>query len=225
MKILEAKNIHKIYNPNSPEPVHALKGVSLSLENGEFVALVGRSGSGKSTLLYQLALLDTPNKGVVFIDGVDTSKLSDTERVNFRLGNIGYVFQDYALLPELTLFENVSLPLVALGMPLAEVKKKVENTLKKLGLEGLGEHLPGELSGGQKQRGSIARAIVSEPKLLFADEPTANLDSVSSKQVLEAFKDLNKRYGQTILMVTHEPEDEQYVDRVLELKDGVLINQ
>ncbi len=225
MKILEAKNIHKIYNSNSPEPVHALKGVSLSLENGEFVALVGRSGSGKSTLLYQLALLDTPNKGVVFIDGVDTSKLSDTERVNFRLGNIGYVFQDYALLPELTLFENVSLPLVALGMPLAEVKKKIENTLKKLGLEGLGEHLPGELSGGQKQRGSIARAIVSEPKLLFADEPTANLDSVSSKQVLEAFKDLNKRYGQTILMVTHEPEDEQYVDRVLELKDGVLINQ
>ncbi len=225
MKILEAKNIHKIYNSNSPEPVHALKGVSLSLENGEFVALVGRSGSGKSTLLYQLALLDTPNKGVVFIDGVDTSKLSDTERVNFRLGNIGYVFQDYALLPELTLFENVSLPLVALGMPLTEVKKKVENTLKKLGLEGLGEHLPGELSGGQKQRGSIARAIVSEPKLLFADEPTANLDSVSSKQVLEAFKDLNKRYGQTILMVTHEPEDEQYVDRVLELKDGVLINQ
>jgi len=224
MKILEAKNIHKIYNPNSPEPVHALKGVSLSLESGEFVALVGRSGSGKSTLLYQLALLDTPNEGVVLIDGVDTSKLSDTERVNFRLGNIGYVFQDYALLPELTLFENVSLPLVASGMPLAEVKKKVENTLEKLGLAGLEEHLPGELSGGQKQRGSIARAIVSEPKLLFADEPTANLDSVSSKQVLEAFKDLNKKYGQTILMVTHEPEDEQYVDRVLELKDGVLVN-
>ncbi len=225
MKILEAKNIHKIYNPDSPEPVHALKGVSFALEKGEFVALVGRSGSGKSTLLYQLALLDTPNEGVVFIDGVNVSKLSDVEKTNFRLGNIGYVFQDYALLPELTLFENVALPLVVSGMSLAEVKKKVENTLEKLGLAGLGEHLPSELSGGQKQRGSIARAIASEPKLLFADEPTANLDSISSKQVLEAFKDLNKKYGQTILMVTHEPEDEQYVDRVVELKDGVLKNQ
>ena len=222
--ILKVRNLHKTYNPNSDAPVHALRGVDLEVEHGEFIALMGRSGSGKSTFLHQVALLDTPSKGEIFINGKNVAYLSESEKSDFRLEFIGYIFQDYALLPELTTFENIALPLLASGASKSDIKQKVENAMKNVGLENLGKHLPRELSGGQKQRVAVARAIVNKPQILFADEPTANLDSVSSKQVLDTLKSLSVEFGQTVIMVTHEEEDRQYVDRVVTLKDGKLIS-
>jgi len=220
--ILEVENLKKVYNPNSPAPVHALRGVSLKVKRGEFVALMGRSGSGKSTFLHQVALLDEPSSGEIKINGKPVAYMSEEEKSEFRLEFIGYIFQDYALLPELNLFENVALPLIAGGLSFKEYQPMVNEAIKSVGLEGLEKHLPGELSGGQQQRVSIARAIANKPQLLFADEPTANLDSESSEQILEALKKLNTEYKQTIIMVTHEPDDEKYVDRTIWLKDGVL---
>ena len=220
--ILEVDNIHKIYNPESEEPVHALKGISVKFKKGEFIALMGRSGSGKSTFLHQVALLDSPTKGVIKIGGREVSSITEKEKTNFRLNSIGYIFQDYALLPELTLFENIALPMMALGVEKEKYSLDVMGVIKKVGLEGLGHHLPGQLSGGQQQRVSIARAIVNKPAILFADEPTANLDSDSSKIVLDTMRSLVDDYGQTIIMVTHEEDDMKYVDRSIWLKDGKL---
>ena len=220
--ILEVENLKKTYNPNSPAPVHALKQVDMKIKRGEFVALMGRSGSGKSTLLHQAALLDTPSSGLIKINGKDVAYMSEKEKAGFRLNFIGYIFQDYALLPELNLLENVALPLMTAGVSKKEYLRLSQEAINSVGLEGSEKHLPGELSGGQKQRASVARAIVNKPQLLFADEPTANLDSESSAQVLQTLKKLNQDFNQTIIMVTHEPEDKQYVDRTLYLKDGVL---
>ncbi len=222
--ILEVENLHKTYNPDSISPVLALKGINIKFEKGEFVALMGRSGSGKSTFLHQVALLDTPTKGNIIFDGKNISDLDDEEKNKFRLDSIGYIFQDYALLPELNLFENISLPMMAKGVEEEEYKKDVLDVIKKVGLEGLENNLPSELSGGQQQRVSIARAIVNKPKILFADEPTANLDSESSKSVLDTMRSLVKDYGQTVIMVTHEQEDDDIVDRTIWLKDGVIEN-
>jgi len=220
--ILKVENICKVYNPNSPEPVHALKNISLKFKKGEFIALMGRSGSGKSTFLHQVALLDVPTSGSVQISGKHVSDMSDAEKTEFRLNFIGYIFQDYALLPELTLFENVALPMQALGYSKAEYSDDVVATIEKVGLAGLEHHLPSQLSGGQQQRVSIARAIVNKPAILFADEPTANLDTESSQAVLDTMRDLVDNFDQTIIMVTHEPDDMEYVDRSIWLKDGEL---
>lgn len=220
--ILEVKNIHKIYNPNSTKPIYALKGINVKIKKGEFVALTGRSGSGKSTFLHQVALLDVPTKGEIKINNQDVSQMSDKEKTDFRLNFIGYIFQDYALLPELTLFENIALPMMALGYHKKEYEKDVLDVISKVGLNGLENHLPGELSGGQQQRVSIARSIVNKPDILFADEPTANLDSESAKVVLGTLKDLVDNFSQTIIMVTHEPDDMKYIDRSVWLKDGEI---
>ncbi len=220
--ILKAKGIVKTYNPESVKPVRALRGVSLELRQGEFVALMGRSGSGKSTLLHQLALLDRPTKGYIEIEGRDVSRLNEKERAKFRLDVIGYIFQDYALMPELTLYENIALPLMTIGQTKKQYDKNVRKIIKRVGLEGRENNLPAELSGGEQQRVSIARAIINKPSILFADEPTANLDSEAAKVVLEVMRELVDNYGQTIVMVTHEPDDKKYVDRVLWLKDGKL---
>ena len=220
--ILQVDTINKIYNQKSDEPVHALKNISLSIKKGLFVALMGRSGSGKSTFLHQVALLDTPTSGSIYINGKKVSDMNEQEKTDFRLNLIGYIFQDYALLPELTLFENVALPMQALGYSKEEYIDDVMSTIEKVGLAGLEHHLPSQLSGGQQQRVSIARAIVNKPAILFADEPTANLDTDSSKAVLDTMRDLVDNFGQTIIMVTHEPDDMKYVDKSVWLRDGEL---
>lgn len=220
--ILQSKKLVKTYKINTPSPVYALRGVNVQLKKGEFVALMGRSGSGKSTFLHQLALLDVPTSGHIEINGVDVSKLTEKERSKFRLQVLGYVFQDYALIPELTLFENIALPMMALGLSRSEYDSDVREIIRRVGLDGREGNVPSELSGGEQQRVSIARAIVNKPAILFADEPTANLDSEAAEAVLEVMRELVNKYGQTIIMVTHEPDDREYVDRVIWLKDGVI---
>jgi putative ABC transport system ATP-binding protein len=218
--IIKVKNLKKTYE--GKVPTHALKNINFSVNKGEFVALMGRSGSGKSTLLHQLGLLDMPTTGEIIMDGIDLVKFSEKEKSDFRLRKLGYVFQSYALLPELTALESVYLPLMLLGINKKEYIKKASDILAKVGLGDRLHHLPKEMSGGEQQRVAIARALVNNPTILFADEPTANLDTESSEIILKLFKKLNKEIGQTIIMVTHEPDDKKYVDRVIWLKDGVI---
>ncbi len=200
-----------------------LKAINLEIKTGEFVAIIGPSGAGKSTLLYQLSLLDNPTSGQVFIDNVDTSKLRDVEKTEMRLLTLGYVFQDYALLPELDALENVALPMIMSGLTKEMAFKKAEIAMERLDLLGKKNNLPSQLSGGQQQRVSIARAIAHEPKIIFADEPTANLDSESAKPVIDAFLDLH-REGETIVMITHEDEYAKKAERIVMLKDGIIVS-
>ena len=218
--IIEVKNLKKTYG--GKVPTYALKNINFGVKKGEFVALMGRSGSGKSTLLHQLGLLDVPTAGEVIMNGVNLMSFSEKEKSDFRLEKLGYVFQAYALLPELTALESVFLPLMLSGASKKEYIKKASEMLDKVGLGDRLHHLPKEMSGGEQQRVAIARALVNNPMILFADEPTANLDSESSLVILKLFRELNKDIGQTIIMVTHEPDDKQYVDRVIWLKDGVI---
>ncbi len=199
-----------------------LKSISLEIKTGEFVAIIGPSGAGKSTLLYQLSLLDTPTSGEVFINEIRASSLSEAAKTDFRLRELGYVFQDYALLPELQAIENVALPMLMQGMSKSDAFKKAQAALARVNLSDKIHNLPNQLSGGQQQRVSIARAIAHDPHILFADEPTANLDSTSAGPVIDSFIELHKS-GQTIIMVTHEEEYAQKTDRILSLKDGVLV--
>jgi putative ABC transport system ATP-binding protein len=208
---------------NGQNITQVLKGVDFSAKKGEFVAIMGRSGAGKSTFMYQMSLLDEPNSGKIYIDGEEVHNLSEKEKMNFRLAKFGYVFQDYALLPELTALENVELPLL---MENITTKEANDLATKALVMVGLGErlnNLPSQLSGGEQQRVSIARAIAHNPDILFADEPTANLDSESSKTVMNIFKELHKQ-GQTIIMVTHEEEYGRLADRIVRLDDGRIIS-
>lgn len=221
--IIEVKKLKKTYGGKIP--THALKGVSFEVEKGEFIALMGRSGSGKSTLLHQLGLLDSPSSGDIIIDGINTINFTKKQKNEFRLKKLGYVFQAYALLPELTAIESIYLPLMLSGVPKSQYIKKALEMLEKVGLSERRNHLPKEMSGGEQQRVAIARALINEPAILFADEPTANLDSESSETILKLFKKLNKEIGQTIIMVTHEPDDKKYVDRVIWLKDGVITSE
>jgi putative ABC transport system ATP-binding protein len=221
--IIEVKKLKKTYDGKIP--THALKGVSFGVKKGEFIALMGRSGSGKSTLLHQLGLLDSPSSGDIIIDGINTINFTKKQKNEFRLKKLGYVFQAYALLPELTALESIYLPLMLSGVSKSQYIKKALEMLEKVGLSERRNHLPKEMSGGEQQRVAIARALINEPAILFADEPTANLDSESSETVLKLFKKLNKEIGQTIIMVTHEPDDKKYVDRVIWLKDGIITSE
>jgi len=216
--MIEVIDLHKTYGRGDCATL-ALKGVNLRVLPGEFVAIMGRSGSGKSTLLHILGLLDLPTSGEFLVRGQDMLGLNETERARFRLQEFGYVFQEYSLLPGMTMLENVCVPAIGLGRD-TNVKKRATELLKVVGLEHRLKHQPSEVSGGEQQRAAIARALINQPRILFADEPTASLDLASAKTVLELFKKLNKGLGQTIVMVTHEPDDLEYVDRAIWLKEG-----
>lgn len=220
--MIEIKNITRSFTVGE-STIHALKSVSFNVKEGEFVSITGKSGSGKSTLLYQLGLLDHPTSGTIHIAGKLVTKMSGKERTFFRLKELGYVFQDYALLPSLTALENVMVPLLMMGYSKSEAMKKSKESMEKIGLGERIHNLPSQLSGGQQQRVAIARAINHDPQILFADEPTANLDSETSLAVLKNFIDLHKS-GQTIVMVTHEKEYAEMTDRIITLADGVVIS-
>ncbi|MGB8218114.1 MAG: ABC transporter ATP-binding protein [Candidatus Methanoperedens sp.] len=219
--ILEIKGLSRIYGMGEVK-VKALNKVSFDILRGDFVAIMGKSGSGKSTLLHQLGLLDMPNSGEIIFDGKNILEQSESRKAKFRLSKFGYVFQEYALLPELTALENVYLPAMALGRKKEEYLKAGTIALEQVGLGTRLHHRPREMSGGEQQRVAIARALINKPDILFADEPTANLDSASSKQIIELFQKLNRETRLTILMVTHEPDDMEYVSTVVWLKDGEL---
>ncbi len=219
--MIHVDNLSKIFASGDAE-IRAVDAVSFDIPEGQFVAITGRSGSGKSTLLYQLGLLDHPTSGTITIDGIDITTLSEKEQTSLRLHALGYIFQDYAILPSLTALENVMVPLLMQGISESDARHKAELALKRVGLGDRMHNVPGALSGGQQQRVSIARAIGHNPKIVFADEPTANLDSETSRTVLQAFLDLNKE-GQTIIMVTHEPEYADLTDRIITLADGKIV--
>ena len=222
--MIEAKNLIKNYY-SGQLVTNVLRGINLNVKNGEFLAIMGKSGAGKSTLLYQLSLLDNPTTGEIIIDNVDTAKLSEKARTDFRLKRLGYVFQDYALLPELSAEENVLIPLLMLGDSKLEAQLKAHQALKAVGLDHRHDNRPSQLSGGEQQRVSIARAIAQEPDILFADEPTANLDSTSSDEVIGVISKLHKEKGQTTIMVTHEREYAIYADRIIHIADGQIVKE
>jgi putative ABC transport system ATP-binding protein len=220
--MIEIENLKKTYHMGAVD-VKALDGVTLDIEKGEFLGIMGPSGSGKTTLLHMLGLLDEPTSGRIVIDGTNINKLTDYEKTMFRLYKLGYVFQDYALVPELTVMENVSLPaMLREDRTEAEYKEGSYRILQQIGLCDRRDHLPGELSGGQQQRVSIARAMVNHPDILFADEPCANLDSENSKMVLDLFRTINEEMQQTIVMVSHEDWHKKYFHRIVYLRDGLI---
>ena len=220
--MIKIKNLTKIFKTPAGDFV-ALKDLSFEVKTGQFLSIVGRSGSGKSTLLYQISLLDTPSSGSIVIDEQELTNLTSEEKTLFRLNNLGYVFQDYALIPTLSAKENVAVPLIMMGLSTNAAYEQAMESLEAVGLADKAENTPARLSGGQQQRVSIARAIVTKPKILFADEPTANLDIDSSDKVLKVFEKLNKE-GLTIIMVTHEEEYAKRSDRVVTLSDGVILS-
>ncbi|WP_069131557.1 ABC transporter ATP-binding protein [Rhodohalobacter halophilus] len=218
--MIRAKQLTKVYRTEEIETT-ALNRLDLVVDEGEFVAIMGPSGCGKSTLLNIMGLLDSPTDGEYIFLNQETSDFSERDRAKLRMGNIGFIFQNFNLIDELTVFENVELPLEYLGMKPKKSKEKVEQALEHMGMTARRNHFPNQLSGGQQQRAAIARAVVTEPKLILADEPTGNLDSGHGTEVMELLSALNSR-GTTIVMVTHSPVDAEFADRIIHLKDGMI---
>ena len=218
---IRADAVSKIYRLGSVE-VPALFDVSLAVDTGEMACITGKSGSGKSTLLRQLGLIDRPTHGRIELEGREVSGLSESRRAALRLDRLGYVFQEYALIPSLTALENVYLPALMQGRGRAACRARAAELLGQVGLSDRMKHRPKELSGGEQQRVAIARALVNEPVIIFADEPTANLDSTSGRTVMETLTRLNGELGVTIVFVSHDPEDRRWATRVLSLRDGRL---
>ena len=219
--LIELKNIYKIYHMGDEE-VRASDGVSLSIDRGEFVAIVGKSGSGKSTLMNIIGALDVPTEGEYILGGEDVSEMSDDQLAQIRNKMIGFIFQQYNLLPKLNLLENVELPLLYAGVPVQERKERALKSLAKVGLEEKWKNLPNQLSGGQQQRVSIGRAIVKNPDILLCDEPTGALDYNTSKEILKLIEDVNVKYGNTVIMVTHNEAIRHMADHVIKLRDGAV---
>lgn len=219
--LIKAIGITKSYSLGK-QSVSALCGVDLDVEQGEFIAIMGPSGSGKSTLMNILGCLDTPTSGQYFLDSIEVSKLSDKELAHIRNKKIGFVFQVFYLLPRATALSNVELPLIYAQVSAKERRKRAEEALKLVGLETRMTHKPNELSGGERQRVAIARAIVNDPNIIFADEPTGNLDSKTGAEIMNIFVDLHKR-GRTIVLVTHDPNIASYAQRTIKLLDGKIV--
>jgi len=219
--VIQLDHIHKTYTMGDVE-VHALRGVSLQIAAGEFVAIMGTSGSGKSTMMNILGCLDRPTRGTYILDGRDVSQLSKDERADIRCGKIGFVFQGFNLLSRTSALENVELPMLYGGSPNAEREQRALEALTAVGLAGREQNHPNQLSGGQQQRVAVARALVNNPALILADEPTGNLDSRTSIEVMEIFQRLNRERGITLVLVTHEPDIAEYADRVIVFKDGKI---
>ena len=222
MSILETKDLRKIYGSGDTE-VRALDGVNLSVENGEFLAIVGTSGSGKSTLLHMLGGLDRPTSGSVTVDGKNIFELKDEALTIFRRRKIGFVFQSYNLVPVLNVYENIVLPIQLDGRKVDE--KFIAQIVKTLGLDGRLDALPNQLSGGQQQRVAIARALAAAPAIILADEPTGNLDSKTSQDVLSLLKVTSQKFSQTIVMITHNEEIAQLADRIIRIEDGRIVTR
>jgi putative ABC transport system ATP-binding protein len=218
---IHLENVHKTYDLGEFQ-VHALRGVSLDIYPGEFVAIMGASGSGKSTLMNILGCLDKPTKGHYFLDGKDVSVLSKSELAGIRSHKIGFVFQQFNLLSRTSALENVELPTIYSGVPVEERGRRAQAALERVGLADRAGHYPSQLSGGQQQRVAIARALVNNPALLLADEPTGNLDSRTSVEIMDIFQKLNTEQGLTVVIVTHEPDIAQYAKRALEFRDGKM---
>jgi len=222
MPLIQVKNLTKTFIDGEKE-TRVLKNIDFSAEQREWISIMGRSGAGKSTLMYQMSLLDDPTSGEVYLFGRDTHNMSANEKTLFRLSELGFVFQDYALLPDLTALENVAVPLMMQGKYKKEAYSKAQTSLEKVGLGHRLDNLPSQLSGGEQQRTSIARALAHNPKILFADEPTANLDNESSRTIMRLFQEVH-RQGQTIIMVTHEEEYSSLSERIILLDDGKVIS-
>jgi putative ABC transport system ATP-binding protein len=224
MHIITGKNIERWFGKENLR-THVLRGIDITISEGEFVAIMGKSGAGKSTLMYQLSVLDTPSSGDIEINGVCVSRLTEAERTEFRLHTLGYVFQDYALVPDLSAEENVALPLLMKGGVWAEALASARQAIDSVDMAGKYSNLPSQLSGGEQQRIAIARALASEPKIIFADEPTANLDSVSGQIVIDLLTKLHREHGQTIVMVTHEREYAMNCGRIIHMEDGLIVHE
>jgi len=221
MEVVKIENVTRAYQVGKLE-TQALRGVNLTIENGEFTALVGPSGSGKTTLLQMIGCLDQPTKGNVFINGKEATKLNRNQRADLRRETIGFVFQFFALIPTLTAYENVEMPLLLNALGAADRKKRVNEMLEAVGLNDHSHHRPDQLSGGQQQRVAVARALSINPKLVLADEPTANLDTENGKQVMEIMQKLNQETGVTFVFATHDPRVIGYAKRVVTLQDGLI---
>jgi putative ABC transport system ATP-binding protein len=219
--MISIRNLNKVYKTGSVE-VHALKNVSLEIKHGEFIAIMGHSGSGKSTLMNILGCLDRPTSGEYLLEGIDIKDQSQDELSLIRNKKIGFVFQAFNLIPRINVLKNVELPMIYAKTKVSQRRKRAVELLEKVGLGERTEHLPNELSGGQKQRVAIARALANNPPIILADEPTGNLDTQSSEEIMEIFKELN-REGSSVILVTHEPDIAEYADRVILFKDGCII--
>lgn len=221
--MIQLQNIKKVFRTEEID-TWALREVSLEVKNGEFVAIMGPSGCGKTTLLNIMGLLDTPTEGTYMLNGKEVSQLSERERTNIRRGTIGFVFQSFNLIDDLDVYENVELPLLYMGVPAKERRKRVEEILDRMAMSHRRKHFPCQLSGGQQQRVAVARAVVSNPKIILADEPTGNLDSKNSKEVMDLLLQLHDE-GTTIVMVTHSQRDASYAHRVIDMLDGFLVER
>ncbi|HEU5114850.1 MAG TPA: ABC transporter ATP-binding protein [Candidatus Paceibacterota bacterium] len=221
MNIIEVENLKKAYF-DSEEPTIALAGVTFSVRKGEFVAIMGPSGSGKSTLLHLLGLLDLPTEGKYRFNGKEVSSYSQNDLAGVRNREVGFVFQAFNLLPRTSVLDNVKLPLIYSDIPESEWDERAKKAVEDVGLGHRMNHEPAELSGGEKQRAAIARALVTEPEVIFADEPTGNLDSKSGKRVMSILQELNEKKGKTVVLITHETSTAEHSERIIRLKDGVI---